>query len=313
MIQHPADSKLWRPFHLDEVAQGKADCILIGIPYDSGAGTAKGQSHAPSRIRQLIHKLPSVTRTGYRIDQLLIADLGDVAVCPTNDQMNHEQIYAAVSKVLCHSQLPLLSLGGDHSVTFPAVKAAAEQAPSGLIWFDAHPDALDSYMNSRYSHGSPLRRIIEETKINPENVLLVGTRFYEGDEYDFILRQGAHEIPMSRIEEDASVYSGYSEIVANIASRVKQFYVSIDIDVLDPAFAPGTGSPVPGGLALRQLFKFLELLAVPIRAYDIVEYCPPADQNDVTARLILILISEILRKISLKAELTKEWRNVIHD
>ena len=269
---------------------------FLGIPYDSGAGNIKGAAFAPDTLRNIFHKLPLITRDGIDVSDVVINDLGNVKVYSDSWENTYHEIKKNITEFIGKYNFPLLSIGGDHSITYATVSSFAENKELGLIWIDAHPDSLDEYINSKYSHGSPLRRIIENKLVKPENVLIVGTRYYEGDEYYFIKNNGISEIPMHRIDK-GDYKELFAQKIKEISERTSSLYVSIDIDVIDPAFAPGTGSLVPIGMEPFTLIELLEMLPKDVCGFDIVEYCPGIDVNMMTGRLILFIISEIMKKI----------------
>lgn len=275
------------------------DLGLLGIPYDSGAGSIKGTSFGPDTLRSIFYKLPLITRDGMDISNVKIKDFQNVKVFSDSGEKTRQEIVKTVSKIINKSNKPLLTIGGDHSVTYSIVEAFSKKKEIGLVWFDAHPDSLDEYINSKYSHGCPLRRIIENNHIKPENVLVVGTRYYEGDEYEFIKNNSIFEIPMYRIDKE-NYKETFSKAIEGMIQRTESLYVSIDIDVVDPAYAPGTGSLVPVGLHPYILLQLIQMLPDEICGYDIVEYCPDLDVNMMTGKLILFIMSEIMKKCGIR-------------
>ena len=188
----------------------------------------------------------------------------------------------------------LLSVGGDHSVTTPLVRAfaSAADAPFGLVHLDAHPDLFDTYEGSPLSNACPLRRALETGRLAPEHLLIVGTRSYNAVELDFMRDHGIRFVPAREVDR-----GGVDAVVALARERlagVGRVYLTLDIDVADPACAPGTGAPVAGGLSSRQLLDLTRGLheALPVTAMDIVEISPPLDPTDATLFLGLQLIFE---------------------
>lgn len=269
-----------------------ADFLIIGVPYDAGAGTKRGQASAPSYIRNMSCKLPICTRKGVDLSHLKLHDLGNVQVNQQEMSVTIKNIENKLDEI--NGIAKTIIIGGDHSITYPLFKKVSSQCNTGLIWFDAHPDVLDIYQNSKLSHGSPLRRIIEDTAINIENIMLVGTRFYELDEYHYIKSNQIYEIPAYKINDSTEYINIFSKKINEISSRVNQLYISIDIDVIDSGLLPGTGSPVTGGITSHQLFNMINLIPLNALYFDIVEYSPICDFNDIGARFILVLLSEIL-------------------
>ncbi|MHA2091754.1 MAG: arginase family protein, partial [Candidatus Kariarchaeaceae archaeon] len=205
-------------------------------------------------------------------------------------------IEQAMNSLLSQSEAPIISIGGDHSIVFPLVKPLANRGSVGMVWFDAHRDLLNELSGSKYSHGCPLRRIIEIANVNPENVLLVGTRYFTEEEQQVVDDMGIQELTMVDLEESDSPRNLFKAKMKEI-SQVDNLYVSVDIDVLDPGFAPGTGTPVGGGMMTRELLTLINDIEIPVRAFDIVEVAPPLDPSGVTIKTALTIISEMLAKV----------------
>ena len=167
----------------------------------------------------------------------------------------------------------------------------------GVIWFDAHRDLLNKLIGSNYSHGSPLRRAIELDNIDPKNVLLVGTRYMEPEEQHILDDTGIKELRMVDLEDNGFDLDIFIEMANEIVENVDYLYVSIDIDVLDPAFAPGTGTPVGGGMTTSQLMQFVKSIPGEIRGIDIMEVSPPLDNSGITVKATMGLITEILGRL----------------
>ena len=280
-----------------ELPLSEIDVIIQGIPYESATSGKKGTSFAPDVLRTISRDMQPMSRRGINLSPLTIRDVGDVLLHPLDGAATRENIEYAFSSLTSKSSATIISLGGDHSVSYPMIKALASQTEVGIIWFDAHRDLLDEYLNSKYSHGSPLRRVIELDTIDPRNVFLVGTRYMTTEEQDVVETQGIKELSAVAIEESTNVRELFKKSVKDIAQNVDKLYVSIDIDVLDPAFAPGTGTPVPGGLSTSQLMNFLWDIPVKIRAYDLVEISPHLDPLGITVKAAVSLLAEILAKI----------------
>lgn len=265
---------------------------IVGIPYDSGAGTKRGQAYAADKIRSILYKLPNVTMRGIDISKMKIKDKGNLKVYPLDIKQTIKSIQDYFRNYNTNEKT--IIIGGDHSITYSTVSSISEKEKIGLLWFDAHPDLLDEYMNSKYSHGSPLRRIIETNNIDKENVMLIGTRFYEGEEYYYTKDNNIFELSSYEICSNPNYINKFKDKVNEIAKNVDKLYVSIDIDVIDAGLAPGTGSPVSFGITPVQLIQFLEALPQKKKIFDIVEYSPDLDINDITGRLLIVLISEII-------------------
>ena len=271
----------------------KADIQIFGIPFDGAASIGKGASEAPERIRQLSKGLPPTTDEGIILDDFFINDAGDAPM-----DLNWERYYGEIEKTaekLIKEKFSLF-IGGDHSVTIPLLagfrKAYADKK-IGVIHFDCHADLMDEYEGHKWAHACPLRRYLELEGVKPEDLAQVGMRSFEAEEVNFINqnpivfyhastvdRLGAHEVSKQLI----AAYKDYDAI-----------YITVDIDVLDPAYAPGTGTPEGGGLTTRQLMTMTKELVkcLPVKAFDLVEISPPRDVNDITSWAGLKLIYEV--------------------
>jgi len=283
-----------------ELPLSEIDVIIQGIPFEGATSGKKGTSYAPEVLRTISKDMQPVSRRGINLSPLTIYDVGDVLLYPLDGAATRESIENAFLSIMYESSAPIISLGGDHSVSYPMIKALAKEAEVGILWFDAHRDLLDEYLNSKYSHGSPLRRAIELESVDPHNVLLVGTRYMTAEEQEIIETQGIKELSASALEESVNAKELFKKTVEEITQNVDHLYVSIDIDVLDPAFAPGTGTPVGGGLTTSQLMNYLWEIPRKIRAYDLVEISPPLDSSGITVKAAISLLVEILAKIQNK-------------
>jgi agmatinase len=188
----------------------------------------------------------------------------------------------------------VLTLGGDHSVSIPVLRAIGHQAEKkvALIYVDAHTDLSDQFRGSPFSNGCPLRRAMEDEKFSPERTVLVGTRCFEMEGLQFIQDKRMKVFPAYEIGE-----RGMQTVAREIIKRFEGFsnvYLSIDIDALDPAFAPGTGIPDGGGLSTRDLMILIRTLdPLPVISADLVEVSPPLDHSDITSFAALRIIMEI--------------------
>ena len=278
----------------------QADIILQSIPYESGTSGKKGTSFAPSALRMISKDMQLISRTGINLSKLKLVDKGNVSINLVNGEFTRKNIYQSMKYLLEISRAPIITIGGDHSITFPLIQALADTEKSvGIIWFDAHRDLMDELLNSKYSHGSSLRRSIELPNIEPKNVLLVGTRYFTIEEEEFVHNYGIGELKQSELEKELNPIDLISKKVQEIASRVDSLYFSIDIDGLDPAFAPGTGTPVAGGMTSSELMQLINILDNKIRAFDLVEVSPPLDPSGITVKLMLAIITEIFTQIKI--------------
>jgi agmatinase len=291
--------KLWGDLYEEGEQVPQPDVIIMGIPYDSSACYRKGAAFAPAKLRELSRKSSAVTEDGILIDKLSVMDTGDVDV-----SLEISDFFDSTRKKV--AGLPkdvfLLSLGGDHSVTIPLIQAFAEKDPSdfGLIWLDAHLDLWDIYDNSPYSHACPMRRAFELPNLKADKIVGVGMRCYSPVELQFIAEK---EIKMITAAQCA--HQPVEETARQAAERltdVSRVYLSLDIDMLDPAFAPGTGIPKGGGVSTRFLLDLIKLLFknLPIASADLVEISPPVDFSDITSFAGVSIIFEILGQLQQK-------------
>jgi len=274
----------------------RLDVALVGIPYDGGTSYRPGARYGPRAVRDqssLIRPWHPVLKVA-PFEQLRVADYGDVDVAPISIERAMEAVEREIGGILEHRTVPLI-VGGDHSVTLPVLRAVAKRyGPVGLVHFDAHPDTWDEYFGSKYFHGTPFRRAVEEQLIDPRRTIQVGIRgpLYSAEDFDFHARHGLEVIRIEEVKERG---------IAWVAGRLtplagRPVYCSFDIDVVDPAYAPGTGTPEVGGLssyealALVRALKGLELVGS-----DVVEVSPLYDgPGQITALLAANLLFEFV-------------------
>lgn len=271
------------------------DIGIIGIPYDSSSYYRKGSAFAPNRIRDLSILIPP-TLENKKILDLRVKDFGNLSV--TQEFQTTSHIIETHISLFSHSNAFLFFIGGDHSITIPIFNILARYQNTekiGVIYIDAHADISDEVSGNKYSNGCVLRRILESSAVLPENLALIGVRSYEPDEIAFI---NENNIRIYSTEE--AIYN-VKNVVQDIRTRFEKLdkiYLSIDIDVLDPSCAPGTGIPEAGGLSTRELIKVIRGLEfLNLFAADIVEVSPPLDNSDITSFAALKIILEILNLV----------------
>lgn len=285
---------------LDHPRIGEVDIGLIGAPWDGGTTNRPGQRHGPRQLRDASTMLRAQHgTTGIRPFELVnCADLGDVPPNPADLQdslMRFEKFYARVRDL---GIIPLTA-GGDHLVSLPALRALKGSAPLAMIHFDSHTDLFYEYFNgSRYTHGTPFRRAVEEGLLDPGQVIQIGIRgtTYDGEDRAFAESTG---IRVVTIEEFFA--RGIDDIMAEARGVVGEArtYVSYDIDFVDPAFAPGTGTPEVGGPSSFQALEVVRRLAgLNIVGADLVEVSPPFDHSGGTAWLGASILFELLCVLS---------------
>ncbi|MFB9074037.1 agmatinase [Citricoccus parietis] len=272
---------------IDEaVAAGhRPDIKVVGVPFDSGVSYRPGARFGPGHIRQSSRLLrPYNPATGTSpFAQAQVVDAGDLVVNP----FNMDEAIASIQSdalELTADGASLMVLGGDHTIALPLLRAAAERAgsPVALLHFDAHLDTWDTYFGAAYTHGTPFRRAAEEGLLDTEALCHVGTRgpLYGKADLDDDTRFGFG------IVTSADVYrEGADAVAARLVERIsgRPLYISVDIDVLDPAHAPGTGTPEAGGMTSRELLEILRgLRGLEVVGADVVEVSPAYDHAELT-------------------------------
>jgi arginase len=259
---------------------------LTGIPFDANSSFLKGPAYAPPRIR-LMDKDGSAntfTEDGVEIKEgVNYSDAGDIIFQDTNPQKAFDTIKTHISKLLAGNN-KIVSLGGDHSITYPVVDAFTQKFEKlNILHLDAHGDLYDNFDNNPFSHASPFARIMEKGKV--VSLTQVGIRTLSTDQREQAKRFGVKIIDMKSFNFD---------FIKNLQAPL---YISLDLDVLDPAFAPGLSHHEPGGLSSRELIKIIREINVPIVGADIVEYNPVRDINNMTAMVAYKLVKELIGKM----------------
>lgn len=291
---------------------------ILGVPYDGSVSLDIGAAEAPFVMRELSAMGEPYTDTLIDLRSMRVKDFGDVVVDNHNAERTQLAVTTAVSGLVNAGVLPLI-IGGDHSITSASVKAFSQVSNLGVIWFDSHPDLMDVYQGNartgagQWNHACPLRRIIELSCVNKDYVMLLGIRDIMEEEYHFAQEHGIEIITADEL---------LSISLKDLADRIgKKFagaggvYMSIDIDVLDPACAPGTGVPVPGGVSTRYMLSFLreiterERLAIKegkhyigLIGADIVEVAPPLDIRNMTSLTAISILKGILAFLTVQME-----------
>jgi guanidinopropionase len=281
---------------LDDPRLSNVQVGLIGSPWDSGTTNRPGPRHGPRQLRDMSTMIRAQNgATGVRPFELVnCADLGDVAPNPADLQDSMARITAFFDRVREAGVVPLTA-GGDHLNSLPILRALAKPGPLGMVHFDSHTDLFRSYFGGTlYTHGTPFRRAIEEGLLDPKRVVQIGIRgtTYDSEDRDFADSVGIRVIAIedfhARGPED--VMAEAKEIVGNAPT-----YISYDIDFVDPAFAPGTGTPEIGGPNSYEALLVARLLnGVNIVGADLVEVSPPFDASGATAYLGVSIMFEIL-------------------
>src|SRR5215208_5058923 len=283
------------------------DAAIVGVPFDTATSFRPGARFGPEGIRAaslLLRPWHPPLGVDVFASQSLV-DWGDLAVTPGNAERTAAQIHEGLRPLVAAGVTPLV-LGGDHSVVLGELRAHAERhGPVGLVLIDAHADTWDQYYGERYFHGTPFRRALEEGLIDPKRSLLAGMRgpLYAASDLDEPREWGFEIIPCEELRTWTP-----SEYGAKVRERVSHgpVYLSFDIDVLDPAFAPGTGTPETAGLFPHEAVAYLRALAgVPFVGYDIVEVSPQFDgPGQVTALNAASVAYELLALTAIAKERT---------
>ena len=272
------------------------DIGIIGVPWDSGTTNRPGPRHGPRQLRDastMIRAQHPVS--GIRpYEKLNCADLGDVSINPADIEDSMDRITSFYKKLIEKGIKPLTA-GGDHLTSLPVLRALAEKAPLGMIHFDSHTDLFHSYFDgTMFTHGTPFRRAVEENLLDPKRVIQIGIRGtqYDSEDLDF-----ANSVGIRVIKIDEFFDRGIQDVMAEAREIVgeNETYVSYDIDFIDPAFAPGTGTPEVGGPNSYEALKVVrELAGVKIVGADMVEVSPPFDPSSNTAFLGVSVMFELL-------------------
>jgi agmatinase len=280
---------LWADLHQPDFTPADSDFTVIGVPYDGAASARKGAALAPERIRFWSTHLTPFSEDRTRLGELRISDLGDI---PINDQ--DRGFETVCNKVASLPNVPIV-LGGDHSISIPVFEAQRERFKEqrlGVLWLDAHPDLCDVFIGSKLSHACVLRRALE-FGIEPQDVCLVGLRSWEDQEIDLIENGGLNVYTAALIAE-----RGMKSVASSVYSKLSRcdaVHISVDIDCLDPAFAPGTGIPDSGGLTSREVIALIKSMqGLPLVGLDIVEVSPPLDPSEATIFAALKIVMEYI-------------------
>jgi agmatinase len=271
------------------------EIAIIGVPFDGGTTYRPGPRFGPRHVRAqsaIIRPWNPILKLN-PFAKFRVADFGDLPVNPLSIEDTFRRIEQGIAPVL-DAGARCLCVGGDHSISLPILRAVAKKhGPVCLIQFDAHNDLWDEYFGSKYSHGTPFRRAFEEGLLQDGGVLQVGLRgqVYAEDDFDFA---HAHKVRMVTAEEFHA--KGMAPVQRHLkASRGKPVYITLDIDSVDPAFAPGTGTPQVGGFSSAQILELVRALrGLNVVGADLVEVSPPYDNGELTSLLAANLLFELL-------------------
>lgn len=278
------------------------DVALVGIPYDGGTSYRPGARFGPRAIREqssLIRPWHPILKV-HPFERLHVADCGDVEVVPTSIERTADAITRRIDAITAAGAVPVCA-GGDHSVTLGILRSLARRhGRLGVVHLDAHPDTWDEYFGSKFFHGTPFRRAVEEGLVDPARMIQIGIRgpLYGPEDFAF---QDAHGIEVVRIE--AVKEQGLAWTAGRLLRlRGSPVYCSFDIDVVDPAFAPATGTPEVGGLTSYEAVALVRGLAgLTLIGADVVEVAPAYDgPGQVTSLLAANLLFELVSLLALQ-------------
>jgi formiminoglutamase len=256
---------------------------LIKIPFSKGSlGKSEGCKHGPDKIVELLDLFwLSEDKT------LPVFDIKQVSIDQNNISLTQDNIFKKISEIKTN----FIALGGDHSITYSCFKAFAQNFQNpGMIIFDAHVDLMPP---ESLDHETYLRKLIDDDIVKKENVLVIGVRSWDPEEQKYAKENGIKLYPMKNIYAEG--IQNICDAVMSVAKEWDGLYLSIDIDAVDPAFAPGTGYPEPAGLTSRELLYFIHRIKLlkNLKAMDIVEVNPEKDFNDLTSKLAAKLCVEL--------------------
>ncbi len=277
-----------------------SDVAVVGAPFDTGATFRAGARFGPEGIRSASHLLrrynPSLDVVIF--DHLSVIDYGDVPVVPGYIEESYRRIAGGLEPIHRAGVIPIV-LGGDHSIALPELRAAAAvHGPLALVQFDSHPDTWDAYFGEKHTHGTPFRRAVEEGLLLPERSIQVGMR---GSIYDAGDWEDARKLGFDLVPTDAVRKLGIEQTITRIRERVgdAKTYVSFDVDFVDPAFAPGTGTPEIGGFTSGEAQEFVRgLVGLHLVGCDVVEVYPAYDPAQITALLAANVAHEFLSLVA---------------
>ncbi len=272
------------------------DACFVGVPFDIGTSNRSGARFGPRQIRAescLLRPYNMATRAA-PFDSLQVGDIGDVAINTFNLNKSMDIIEAAYKEILSHDCIPL-TLGGDHTIALPILRAFRKKyGPVGVVHVDAHADINEHMFGEPIAHGTPFRRAIEEDLINPKRMVQIGLRGtgYAADDFDWPRSQGVRVI-----QAEECWYKSLSPFMDEIRQQLGEgpVYITFDIDGLDPAYAPGTGTPEVGGLSIMQGLEIIRgCRGLNIVGGDLVEVAPAYDTSGNTSLVGANLLFEML-------------------
>ena len=278
------------------------DFAIAGAPFDTASSFRSGSRFGPNAIRNIsaMMKPNNVIMQVNIMDGLKGGDIGDFNVTPGYIHPTYQAIEEGVANILKENACPIV-LGGDHSITLAELRAVAKKyGPVALVHFDSHSDLCDEVFGQKYNHGTPFRRALEENLIDASHSIQVGMRgsLYDPDEHKMAAELGMKLIPAHKVRE-----MGLETLIKTILERVgdKPCFLTFDIDFVDPAYAPGTGTPEVGGFtSLEALDLVRKIKNLNFVGFDLVEVLPAYDHGEITAYLAANIVFEYLSILAVK-------------
>ena len=297
------------PLVLDPAELQGVDVAIVGAPIDETTVGRPGTRFGPRSIRLADPAGTGDERPHMELgvdpyEVLRVVDYGDAEIVPADPERSHAAIRRSVGEILRAGAVPVV-LGGDHSILHPGAGAAAEHLGAGtvgVIHFDAHADDAETLFGVRRSHGTPVRRLVEEGSVRGEHILQIGLRGYWPGPEEFAWARGQGLVWFTQGEIDERGLDDVVEETIQRSAAAGSVWLSVDIDVVDPGSAPGTGAPEPGGLTPRELLRAVRRIGreAQLCGMELVEVSPPYDVADVTALLGHRVILETLSGLALR-------------
>jgi agmatinase len=290
------------PLALEPADLDGADVAILGAPMDEMVTHRPGTRFGPREIRQANDLTDRMWHMDLGVNpfaELSVVDHGDAACIPADPYASHKAIRQSVDTICKAGATPVV-LGGDHSISFPIIAAVARHHEDlAVVHFDTHADTADENWDVKYAHGTPFRRLVESEAVPGNRLVQIGLRggWPWEEEWEWMRSTGVRWHRMEQVIE-----SGIDSVMSSVLYEIggaKNVYISVDIDVLDPAYAPGTGTPEPGGMTTSQLLRAVRAIALEkgFVGMDVVEVSPPYDHAQLTAmaanRVVLEAISAL--------------------
>lgn len=286
------DSKIWAGLNRPELKPDDADLVIFGIPFDGSVSFRSGAAEAPDALRKITYTIAPTTEDFQSFADLKLKDMGNITGKSRDDVFTDARKMTAD---LVRSGTFFIMIGGDHSVTIPVHQGIddALNEPFGIIHIDAHFDLCDAHEGDRFSHGATERRALELGNVRGiEDIFFLGIRSIESEELAFI-----NTTPVQVVSAKEIARKGVDKALARLKEQLghlNKIYLTLDIDCLDPAYAPGTGTPQFGGLSARELLELVEgIFDLPVMGMDIVEVAPKLDDSLTSVFAARKLVTEV--------------------